>query len=275
MLAVATSAGNKAGELWLRHVWPQRLLLIRIVCYGAIAGLIVNAVLSASIAELDASNAQLASDKSAQSEQISSLRALVQDLQSRWLGDNPPLWQPSGVPPNVTITWFAVTGTTQGALIRSLSDADICDRYGPCLPDPAVPGGTAWALESEHEAVPNAPYCYTPRTITYHWDFHDVILPQWSPKGGTVTMTLVSRWNALEQVMLTHELGHVRVAEAYLAQLNSQSQRLASCVALNTFWANPHLWDGLNAAQNAYHAQLRADCRPEVGCIPPGWMGWS
>ena len=30
----------------------------------------------------------------------------------------------------------------------------------------------------------------------------------------------------------------------------------------------------LNADQDAYHARLHADCRPEIGCMPAGWMGW-
>jgi hypothetical protein len=40
------------------------------------------------------------------------------------------------------------------------------------------------------------------------------------------------------------------------------------------FWNNPHVFDKRDADQSAYHARLRADCRPEVGCMTAGWMGW-
>jgi hypothetical protein len=90
----------------------------------------------------------------------------------------------------------------------------------------------------------------------------------------STTTTLAQRWDDLLGVMFTHEMHHVRIADAYIAQLNRQSQRLGSCAALIIFWSNPHIWDGLDAAQNAYHAQLRADCEPQLGCIPYGWEGW-
>jgi hypothetical protein len=178
------------------------------------------------------------------------------------------------VPANTVVQYFDVSGTTQVQLIDSLDADGLCSRYN-CLPDPALPAGSpAWALEIDGYAVPSTPYCYTPSTITFRFAQHTILLPRWSPKIATVKTLLVKEWNALEGVLLIHEAGHVKVADDYLAGLNAQSRRLPSCAASVAFWANPHLWDGLNAAQNAYHARLRADCRPEIGCIPAGWMGW-
>jgi hypothetical protein len=93
------------------------------------------------------------------------------------------------------------------------------------------------------------------------------------PVGG-VTIALVEKWNALEHALYTHEAGHVAIDVEDLAALNDQAHLSASCAALLAFWADPSIYDKLNADQNAYHARLRADCRPEVGCIPHGWLGW-
>jgi hypothetical protein len=102
-----------------------------------------------------------------------------------------------------------------------------------------------------------------------------ILLPRWSPVPvGGVTIPLIEKWNALEQVLYTHEAGHVAITVEDFAALNDQAHLSASCTALFAFWADPSIYDKLNADQNAYHARLRADCRPAVGCIPPGWMGW-
>jgi hypothetical protein len=84
----------------------------------------------------------------------------------------------------------------------------------------------------------------------------------------------VEKWNALAQVIYTHEAGHVAIDKQDIAALNAQAQKLATCDALYKFWDDPHVFDKLQADQLAYHARLRADCRPEIGCIPPGWDGW-
>jgi predicted secreted Zn-dependent protease len=182
--------------------------------------------------------------------------------------------QPSGLPTNAVVRYFEVKGTTQSDLIQALDDDGLCTQYH-CVVDPAVPAGSAaWALEFDGVAHPSAPYCYSPKTISYRFTQHVILMPRWDPIPGAVKITLVQEWNALEATLLAHEIGHVYVADQYLAVLNRQSQRQPTCQAMNTFWANQHISDGLDAAQNAYHARLRADCRPEIGCIPPGWMGW-
>lgn len=93
------------------------------------------------------------------------------------------------------------------------------------------------------------------------------------PVGG-VKISLVNKWNALEQVIYTHEAGHVAIEVQDLAALNDQAHLSPSCAALFAFWSNPSVFDQMNADQNAYHARLRADCRPAVGCFQDGWMGW-
>ena len=117
--------------------------------------------------------------------------------------------------------------------------------------------------------------CYAPSTTTIPFS-EFVYLPRWSPPAdGSVKIPLVEAWNALAQVIYTHEAGHVVIDQQYLAALNDQAHRLPSCQALFNFWDSPTVFGGVSAAQDAYHARLHADCRPEIGCIPPGWMGWS
>ena len=254
--------------------------LLRISLYGVVAGLVVYSLLAYDLAQLQAENGRLVGQTTTEQQQIEQqreqlviLQATIDDLRQRWIGD-PALWQPAGVPSNTTVQYFDVTGTTQTDLIDALDNDGLCSQYR-CLPDPAVPASAAaWALELDGYAVPSAQYCYTPRTISYHFAHHVILMPRWSPTLGSVKITLVQEWNALEGAILTHEIGHVNVADAYLVGLNQQSQRQPTCQAMNAFWQNPHLWDGLDAAQNAYHAKLRSDCRPEIGCMPPGWMGW-
>lgn len=66
----------------------------------------------------------------------------------------------------------------------------------------------------------------------------------------------------------------VTIAETDIAALNAQAEALPTCQAVFNFWDNPHVFDQLQADQNAYHARLRADCKPEIGCIPAFWEGW-
>jgi len=191
-------------------------------------------------------------------------------LRERWFG-SPALFSPPAIA-NTDIEFFTVTGTTQAELIDGLNHSNLCTTY-QCLPDPAAPaGGIAWAIGGGFSSP--GYYCYSPATTTPAFRFL-VVLPRWSPTVyGGVKIPLVEKWNALEQVIYTHEATHVAIAAQDLAQLIDYSHNLASCQAVINFWANPSVFDSLNADQNAFHARLRADCRPEIGCIPPGWMGW-
>lgn len=250
--------------------WPVRA--VGVLSYGLLVSIILTAVVAPALSRLRMPSVRLTANVATQQGPSRGFLAIVYDLESRWVGQ-PALWQPSGVPANTEVQYFAVSGTTQLQLIDSLDNSGLCSKYH-CLVDPAQPpGSVAWALEDDGYALPSAPYCYSPRTISYHFE-HTILLPGWSPRIATVGALLVQKWNALEGVLLTHEAGHVRIADDILAGLNAQSQRLSTCSAFDAFWSNPHLWDGLDAAQNAYHARLRADCRPEIGCIPAGWMGW-
>ena len=218
------------------------------------------------------SNLRLTANVAAPSTEAAAIHGVAADFQRRWFG-SPALWQPPLID-NTDIKFFDVTGSTQAELIRSLDAAEICKTYGPCLPDPANSNqtGIAWGLEG---LVPGGSYqCYSPRSTTLAYrEF--VLLPRWSPIAlGGVSVALVERWNALQRAIYVHEAGHVAIDIQDIAALNDKAHRLASCQALFSFWDNPHVFDQLSADQNAYHARLRADCRPEIGCFYAGWMGW-
>ena len=203
-------------------------------------------------------------------DQVNALQAEVQDLKERWYG-SPMIWQPPPIT-NTDIRFFEVTGTTQQQLIKSLDSSKLCAKYGHCAPDPAVANGVAWGLEGADPV--GSTLCYSPSTTTAEYrEF--VVLPKWSPPAdGTVRIPLVVKWNALAKAIYTHEAGHVAISQRNLAELNNQAHQLSSCSALIAFWTDPHVFDKLTADQAGYHARLRADCRPEIGCIPAGWLGW-
>jgi hypothetical protein len=218
------------------------------------------------------SRMRLAASVVAPSVESAAIHGIAADFQSRWFG-SPALWQPPPID-NTDIIFFDVKGSTQAELIRSLNGADICKTYGPCLPDPANPNqsGIAWGLEG---LVPGGYYqCYSPRSTTLAYrEF--VLLPKWSPLPlGGVSVELVLKWDALLKTIYVHEAGHVAIDITDIAALNNQAHRLPSCQALINFWSSPHVFDQLDADQNAYHARLRADCRPEIGCLPAGYLGW-
>ncbi len=190
-------------------------------------------------------------------------------IAERWFGV-PSLWVPPPIP-STTTEFFDVTGSTQRALINSINSSDICAKYGGCTPDPAVPNGIALGLEGE-TFIPGI-YCYSPRTAPVPYRVF-VLLPRWSPFLGSVTVTLVTRWNALEQMIYVHEAGHAAISIQDLADLGAQANQLSSCQAVFDFWDSAATYSKLQADQAAYHARLHADCRPEIGCAPPGWMGW-
>ena len=196
----------------------------------------------------------------------------IQLLQTRWFG-TPAIYQAAPIA-NTTILFFDVAGATQDELYNSLNDSGICNKYGPCAKDPANPTGAAWGLEWFQFAGGNSYACYSPSTSTLQFREY-ILLPRWTPPAdGSVTIDLVERWNALAQVIYIHEAGHVVISKQDLAALNAQAHRLASCDAVGTFWDSPHVFAKEAADQAAYHARLRADCRPEIGCIPAYWMGW-
>ena len=191
------------------------------------------------------------------------------DFQALWFGQ-PAVWVPPATA-TFDVQSFAVHGVTQPELIASLDHDNLCQTH-TCLVDPAQPPGSfPWALEGIEPAQPVV--CYSPRTATFQFRQY-VLLPQWSPAIGSVAIRLVEAWNALLHVLYTHEATHAAIAVRDLQSLTDQSHRLATCDGWGAFWENPHVFDQMNADQNAYHATLRADCRPEIGCVPSGWMGW-
>lgn len=217
---------------------------------------------------------ELADQKAArvvQQSELDVLQAEIADLKQRWYG-SPALWSPLPIA-NTDFQFFDVNGQTQTELIASIEKAAICDTH-KCLPDPAAPSGFALGLEGSDFLAWSSPYCYSPKTINAIFR-SNILMPRWSPRlDGSVKILLVERWNALEQVIYTHEAGHVAIDVQYQAALNDQAHQLPSCQALFNFWSNASIYDNLHVQQNEYHARLRADCRPELGCMPPGWMGW-
>ena len=250
---------------WSRLIGP---LTTGLLCLGLITLLVAQLVQANELlkTELAAKDARIAADES----QVITLKGQIQDLKERWFG-TPALYQAPAIA-NTVIEFFPVDGTSQLQIIYSLDHAGVCETYG-CAKDPANPSSIAWGLEWSQPAG-GGYTCYSPRTTTLDYRQY-VLLPRWTPPAdGSVKIPLVEEWNALAKVIYIHESGHVAIDKEDIAALNAQAQKLATCDALFKFWNNPHVFDKLNADQLAYHARLRADCRPEVGCIPPGWMGW-
>ena len=186
-----------------------------------------------------------------------------------WFG-NPPIWAPPPIP-QTEILYFDVTGFSQPQLIHSMNTSNICVTYGPCATDPAVPNGIAWGLEGM-AFIPGL-YCYPPHTYPVPWQVY-VVLPRWAPPVVGVSVDLVTKWNALEKSIYIHEAGHAAITRQDLYDLGVQAMQLSSCDAVFAFWYDPATYSKLNADQAAYHARLHADCRPEIGCMPPDWLGW-
>ena len=187
-----------------------------------------------------------------------------------WMG-SPAVYKPPAIA-NTKIVYFDVTGATQADLAESFRRADICKRFGPCAVDPGNPNpGVALGLEGEYSA---SSYCYSSRTWAPPWRYR-IILPRWNPPtDGTIRSDVVVAWNALAKAIYVHEATHVSIAKADIQKLIAKSRSMPTCLAAFAFWDNKHTFDKLDADQNAFHARLRADCRPEIGCVPYGWMGW-
>jgi uncharacterized coiled-coil protein SlyX len=254
-------------------------LLVRLSVEGLLGALLIGFLVFNSVDQWKQANQHLSDQVAAQmaaianqQSQIQTLQAEVQDLKERWYG-SPALYSPPAVS-NTDIQFFDVAGTTQQELINSLDTSSICTKFGStCAPDPAVPNGVAWALEGFKPAI-SSYQCYSPSTTTIPYrEF--MVLPRWSPPtDGSVKIPLVEAWNALAQVLYIHEAGHVAITQQDVAALNDQAHGLPSCAALISFWASPSVYDKEAADQAAYHARLHADCRPEIGCLPNGYMGW-
>ena len=253
-------------------------LPIRLATEGLLAAVLVGLLVYYSISSSQQANTLLAkqlSDQKAQAaalqSQVGELQAQVQDLQERWFG-SPAIYKPPRTT-NTVFKYFNVQGATQQGLIQSLNTSNICGLYWPCLKDPLNPGGIAWAQENSEPASAYLS-CSTPSTTNVQFR-QFILLPRWSPPAdGTVKIPLVEEWNALMQVLYTHEAGHGVIDRKDIKALNDQAHRMRTCAAVFAFWDSPSLWKKDDADQLAYHARLYADCRPAVGCIPYGWMGW-
>jgi Bacterial protein of unknown function (DUF922) len=261
------------GELRSRSRGSRGARLVRITFGCLLAVLLVGYLIAGRFNGWPPTNESLVSQLAVQTGSLTPPRYQVferpaTDLTERWLG-SPALWIPPPIP-NADIEFFDVKGTTQPELITSLDNSGIC-KDQKCASDPAVPNGVAWGLEGSHSAYYQ---CYSPSTTTLVYRPF-ILIPRWSPMAdGSVTIRLVEQWNSLEQVIYTHEAGHVAIDVQDVALLNDQAHQLGGCDALIAFWSSPSVFDTLNADQDAYHARLHADCRPEIGCMPPGWMGW-
>ena len=242
------------------------------------AGVVSLVLVTALVAQLVDANAVLRAELAGRQSQVDSanqraaaLQVALEDLRSRWFG-YPALFAPPPIA-NTTIRYFTVTGTSQQEILDSFTATDVCKRYGPCSVDPAVPSGITLGLEWFAAAVKYYS-CASPATTTIPFREY-VLLPRWSPPAdGTVRIDLVEKWNAFAQAIYVHEAGHAAIDRQDLAALNAKAHRLSTCSAVFAFWSNRHVYDKELADQNAYHARLHADCRPEIGCMPAGWMGW-
>ena len=185
---------------------------------------------------------------------------------ARWHG-TPGLWDPPAVE-HATIERFEVTGLSQYAIEKSLSTSPIAND-----PDPTAPPNTvAWGEIRFHL---RGGTCERPPTVTLQYDL-TILLPRWSPApDGSVTVQLVKEWNALLQVIHTHEAGHASIYRDDMAAIQDHVRTLASCDAVVTYLEDPPTFMKIDDDQAAYHKRLFADCRPEIGCAPPGWMGWE
>ena len=177
---------------------------------------------------------------------------------TRWFGE-PGIWQPPDIP-GARIEYFTVSGSTQWELITSLN------ANSPKNPNGEIVG---WGVAAwEHSGGT----CYSPRTVDLPVDVV-VTLPRWTPlPDGTVDQDLVTKWNALQQTIYVHEVGHVKIdIDDWTAAIDYIHQ-LSSCQAVINYI--PTAEQKIRDDNDAYHARLKADCRPEIGCFPRGWLGW-
>jgi len=176
---------------------------------------------------------------------------------TRWFGD-PAIWDPPDIV-GARIEYVSVSGTSQYDLITSLNAAGLKDSNGL----------VAWGLEGS--SIPSG-VCYSPRTVNISLDIV-VMLPRWSPiADGRIDQDLVTKWNALQQVIYIHEVGHVKIDLDDWSATMGHIHQLPSCQAAIDYL--PAARQKRNDDQDAYHARLKADCRPEIGCFLSGWLGW-
>lgn len=179
-----------------------------------------------------------------------------------WLG-TPSIWQPP--PVGSSVEYFEVTGTAQADLIDSLN---------------RVAGTRAWAW-TDLQARPIG--CYL-ALFPYQDRTHEVIvhMPRWRPApNGSVRRGLVERWNALRQSLYAQEAGYVHTYRADMQAIMEVVHALPDCPSILAYLNDGMTWQKLDADRERIDADrgspirgLSADCRPESGCRPPGWMGW-
>lgn len=185
---------------------------------------------------------------------------------ARWEGA-PAIWEPTPVE-HATIERFEVTGLSQYAVEKSLSTSPIANDPDPTAP----PNSVAWGEIRFHF---KAGTCERPAAVALEYDL-TILLPRWSPPAdGSVTVRLVEEWNALLRVIHTHEAGHASIYRDDMTAIQAHARSLSNCDAVVAYLEDPATFKKIDDDQAAYHRRLFADCRPEIGCAPPGWMGWE
>lgn len=178
----------------------------------------------------------------------------------------PAIWRP----PHIAIfsgrngfltemRFYDVSGTTQPALVDSLNRG-ATDRLG-------------WART---DLRPDPIGCYPIIDPFQRLKYSIVVqFPRWSPPAdGSVRVELVERWNALQHALYAREVGYVDMYRNAIEGIMTDVSGMPNCPSVVAYLNDPYTWQQVDTARDAFEKKLLRDCRPEAGCLPPGWQGW-
>ncbi len=85
---------------------------------------------------------------------------------------------------------------------------------------------------------------------------------------------LVEKWNALQRTIYVRQLGYVQLFKIDFEAILNVVNLLPNCASVVAYLNDPYTWYQIDVDRDAYERHLVAECRPETGCQPPGWLGW-
>lgn len=136
---------------------------------------------------------------------------------TRWYGD-PAIWDLPDIA-GARTEYVSVSSCSQYELITSLNSAGLKDSNGL----------VAWGLEGS--SIPSG-VCYSQHTVNISLDIV-VTPPRWSPiADGRIDQDLITKWNALQQVIYIHEVGRVKIDLDDWSAAIDHIHQLPSCQAV-------------------------------------------
>ena len=163
------------------------------------------------------------------------------------------------------MAYYDISGTSYEAIFKQVK----ARGPGPDN-DPSAPRDTYAFASTQLEEVKFVGDCRV--SAVAYLSFHQTILvPRLTPGGSGLSQQNIDAWNYQLEVAALHEGRHLFINASTVVEYQAKMRTtLGGCSAIDNLFQQMN--QDLRDRNLAYHAELRANCKPELGCSPK-WFG--